>query len=186
VYWKKGINGIFKSKINFDYWEYGITQRILLGVAGVSTYTLKTGNFTNTRDLRYIDYQFQRQGDPLLFNDPNRLFQALDSTFPLFHRFYQGNYVHEFNGLLINKIPFLKQFKLQEVAGGGFLIAPERDLKYFEVFGGIERVFKWPPNPLSKFKVGVFVVGSFANQFKNPIQFKVSFVTWDRFANKWK
>lgn len=186
VYWKKGINGIFKSKINFDYWEYGITQRILLGVAGVSTYTLKTGSFTNTRDLRYIDYQFQRQGDPLFFQDPYRLFQALDSTFPLFHRFYQGNYVHEFNGLLINKIPFLKQFKLQEVAGGGFLIAPERDLKYFEVFAGIERVFKWPPNPLSKFKLGFFVVGSFANQFKNPVQFKISFVTWDRFANKWK
>ena len=94
--------------------------------------------------------------------------------------------MHEFNGLLINKIPFLKQFKLQEVAGGGFLIAPERDLKFFEVFAGIERVFKWPPNPLSKFKLGFFVVGSFANQFKNPIQFKVSFVTWDRFANKWK
>jgi hypothetical protein len=186
VFWKKGVSGIFKSQINFDYLEYGFTQRILLGVAGVSSYTLKTGSFLNTNDLRYIDYQFQRRGDPIFFQDPNRLFQSLDSTFPLFQRFYQGNYVHEFNGLFINKIPFMKQFKLQEVAGGGFLIAPERSLKYFEAFAGIERVFKWPPNPLSKFKVGFFVVGSFANQFKNPIQFKVSFVTWDRFANKWK
>lgn len=186
VYWKKGLPGIIKSDINFDYLEYGLTQRILLGVAGVSSYTIKTGSFINTKNLQYIDYQFQRQGDPLFFQDPNKLFQSLDSTFPLFHRFYQGNYVHEFNGLLINKIPFMKPLKLQEVAGGGFLLAPERGLKFFEAFAGIERVFKWPPNPLSKFKIGFFVVGSYANQFKNPIQFKVSFVTWDRFANKWK
>ena len=187
VYWKKGLSGIFKSEIDFDYLEYGMTQRILLGVAGVSSYTIKTGTFTNTRDLRYIDYQFQRQGDPLFFQDPNRLFQSLDSTFPLFHRFYQGNYVHEFNGSLINKIPFLKKLKLQEVAGAGFLLAPERDhLRFVEAFAGIERVFKWPPNPLSKFKLGFYVVGSSANQFKNPIQFKIGFITWDRFANKWK
>jgi hypothetical protein len=177
---------MFNSHINFDYIEYGMTQKILLGVAGVSTYTIKTGSFVNTKDLRYVDYQFQRQGDPFYFQDPEKLFQSLDSTFPLFHRFYQGNYVHEFNGTIISKIPFMKKLQLHEVVGGGFLIAPERNLKFVEIFAGIERVFKWPPNPLSKFKVGFFVVGSSANQFKNPILFKVSFTTWDRFRNKWK
>jgi hypothetical protein len=51
----------------------------------------------------------------------------LDSTFPLFERFYQGNFVQSFHGALISKIPFFKKLKLEEVAGGGFLFAKERN-----------------------------------------------------------
>jgi hypothetical protein len=186
VLWRKGIPGIFKSEINFDYLEYGMEQKINLGVAGVSTYTIKSGSFPNMKDLRLIDYTYQRRGDPIYFHDPYKLFQALDSTFPVFKRFYQGNYVHEFNGALINKIPFMKKLQLNEIAGAGFLISQERSLRYAEVFAGLERVFKFPLNPLSKFKLGVYVVGSGSNQFRNPIEFKVGLTTWDRYSNKWK
>ncbi len=186
VLWRKGIPGVFKSEINFDYLEYGMQQKINMGVAGVSTYTVKTGSFPNMRDLRLIDYTYQRRGDPIYFHDPFKLFQALDSTFPVFKRFYQGNYVHEFHGALINKIPFMKKLKIEEIAGGGFLISHERDLRYVELFAGLERVFKFPLNPLSKFKLGVYVVGSAANQFRNPVQFKVGLTTWNRYTNKWK
>ncbi|MEO7835551.1 MAG: hypothetical protein ABIR50_09535, partial [Ginsengibacter sp.] len=66
-----------------------------------------------------------------------------------------------------------------------FLIAPERNLRYAEGFAGIERVIKWPFNPLTKFKLGVYIVGSTANKFNNPIQFKVGLTTWDKVKNKW-
>ncbi len=186
VLWRKGIPGVFKSEINFDYLEYGMYQKINMGVAGVSTYTIKSGSFPNMKDLRLIDYTYQRRGDPIYFHDPYKLFQALDSTFPVFKRFYQGNYVHEFNGALINKIPFMKKLQLSEIAGAGFLISQERSLRYFEAFAGLERVFKFPLNPLSKFKIGVYVVGSDANQFRNPVEFKIGLTTWDRYTNKWK
>lgn len=186
VMWRKGIPGLFNSKIDFDYWELGFFQNLKMGVVGNTSYEVKSGDFVNTRDLRYIDYRFQRQGDPFLFKDPRRTFQALDSTFPTFNRFYQGNWVHEFNGYLINKIPFFKKLRLQEVAGAGALIAPEKDLRYFEMFAGLERVFEWPLNPLAKVKLGIYVVGSVANKFNNPVQFKVGITTWDRFKNKWR
>jgi len=186
VKWRKGIPGIFRSEIDFDYLEFGIQQRINFGVAGVTNYTIKTGNTPNKKVLRLIDYQFQRRGDPLLFLNPNRAFQALDSTFALFERYYQGNLVHEFNGALVNKIPFFKKLKITEMAGAGFLIADERNLVYSELFAGLERVFKWPPNPLSRFKLGVYVVSSFANTFRNPLQFKIGITTWDRFKNRWR
>lgn len=109
----------------------------------------------------------------------------MDSTFPVFKRFYQAHYIHEFNGYLINKIPLLKKLQLREVAGAGFLIAPERNLRYAEAFTGIERVFKWPFVPGAKFKLGVYVVGSAANQFRNPVQFKIGITTWDRIMHKW-
>jgi hypothetical protein len=183
--WRKGIPGIMKSKVDFDYLEFGIEQELKLGTTGVSRYTIKTGSFLNTKDLRLVDYKFQRRGDPLLFMDPSEAFQSLDSTFPVFHRFYQGHYVHEFNGAILNKIPFLKKLGLREIAGGGFLIATERKLRYAELFAGIEKVFKLPFNPLYKLKIGVYIVGSAANQFRNPVQFKIGFMSWDRKRNKW-
>jgi len=184
--WRKGLPGIANSKVAFDYLEFGMEQEIHAGLLGVSKYNIKTGSFLSKKDLRLVDYQFQRRGDPLLFLNPNEAFQSLDSTFPLFNRFYQAHFVHEFNGFFINKVPLLKKLGLREVGGGGFLIAPERNLRYAEAFAGVERAFKWPFNPVSRFKLGVYVVGSVANQFQNNVQFKIGITTWDKERNKWR
>jgi len=186
VLWRKGIPDLFRSKINFDYLEFGLIHNINLGVAGNTGYIIKTGDFLNKEDLRIIDYKFQRQGDPILFQNPHSSFQALDSTFPVFDRYYQGNLVHEFQGALLTKIPFMKKLKITEIAGAGFLVAPERNLRYFEAFTGVERIFKWPFNPLTKIKLGFYIVGSVANKFNNPVQFKIGLTTWDRFRNRWR
>ena len=185
VLFKKGIPGVLRSKINFDYLEFSIRQSVKLGVLGISSYTVKSGSFLNQKDLRLVDYKYQRRGDPILFMNPNEAFQSLDSTFATFKRFYEGHYIHEFNGALLNKIPFFKKIGLREIAGAGFLIAKERNLRYAEVFTGVERVFKYPFNQLGKFKLGVYIVGSVANQFQNPVQFKIGITTWDRKKGKW-
>ena len=185
VQWRKGIPGMLKSKIDFDYLEFGVRQSFKIGVLGTSTYSVKTGSFFNQKDLRLVDYKFQRRGDPILFSNPSEAFQSLDSTFATFKRFYEGHYIHEFNGALLNKIPLFKKIGLREIVGAGFLIAPERNLQYAEVFTGVERVFKYPFNLLGKFKLGVYVVGSAANQFRNPVQFKFGITTWDRKKGKW-
>lgn len=185
VEWQKGIPGIFKSTTDFDYLEFGIEQELKLGITGISKYKLITGDFLNTKDLRLVEYKYQRRGDPIFFMNPSEAFQALDSTFPVFKRFYQGHYVHEFNGALLNKVPIFKKLQLKEMAGGGFLFAPERELRYFELFAGVERVFKWPFNPTYKFKLGLYIVSSVANKYNNPLQFKIGFASWDKRRNKW-
>ncbi len=183
--YRKGIPGLFSSDVDFDYLEFGLQQTLKLGLAGVSSYTLRTGDFLNTKDLRLIDYKFERRGDPLLFLNPNEAFQMLDSTFPVFHRFYELHYVHEFNGAILNKIPLFKKLGLREIVGGGLLSAPERKLHYGELFAGVERVFRAPFNIPQKFKLGVYAVGSVANQFKNPVQFKLGITTWDKKRGRW-
>ncbi|GAA4732381.1 hypothetical protein GCM10023229_07850 [Flavisolibacter ginsenosidimutans] len=185
VEWRKGIKNILASDVDFDYVEFGLQQTLNLGLLGQSKYKLSTGSFLNTNDLRLIDYKFERRGDPFLFMNPQTAFQALDSTFPVFKRFYEGHYLHEFNGFLLNKIPLLKKLKLREIAGAGFLFTQERNLRYGEVFAGVERAFQSPFNPLDKFKLGIYVVGSAANQFRNPVQFKIGFTTWDKRRGKW-
>lgn len=185
VSWRKGIPGILNSKVDFDYLEFGLEQELKLGLTGISNYSIRSGSFLSRKGLRMVDYKFQRRGDPLLFLNPNEAFQALDSTFPIFNRFYETHFVHNFNGAIINKIPLLKKLELREVAGAGILIAPERNLRYFESFAGIERVIKWPFNPLTKFKLGIYIVGSASNKFSNPIQFKIGITSWDKVRNKW-
>ena len=183
--WRKGIRGLMNSKVDFDYWDIGMRQEISFGLFGLLHYNVNSGSFLSRKDLRLVDYQYQRQGDPILFSNPDASFQALDSSFPVFNRFYQGHVVHEFNGYFINKIPLLKKLQLREMAGAGFLYAPERDLKYVEMFAGIERVFKWPFSAGSKFKLGVYVVGSAANKFTNPLTFKIGVTGWDKRRNRW-
>ena len=185
VQWEKGIPDFANSAVDFDYLEFGMEQSIRVGLIGVSRYSIKTGEYLNQQDLRFIDYKIQRRGDPVLFMNPHKSFQALDSTFPLFNRFVEGHIFHEFNGLFLNKIPFLKKLQLREVAGAGILIAPERNLQYGELYLGVERAFTSPFNPLDKFKLGVYVVGAAANNFHNPVQFKVGFTTWDKRRKRW-
>ena len=183
---RKGLPKLFGSNIDFDYWEVGMQQTLKLGVTGISSYTFRSGEFLNTKRLERVDYKFQRQGDPFLFLNPNMAFQALDSTFPVFKRFYEFHYLHEFNGALLSKIPLLNKLQLKEVAGGGFLLAPERNLRYFEAFTGIERAFKWPFNAQQKFKLGVYVTGAVSNKEINNLQFKVGLTTWDLISNTWR
>lgn len=185
VSFKKGWPEIMKSVVDFDYLEFGMQQEIKAGLLGISSYTIKTGRFINQKNLQQVDYKWQRRGDPIFFMNPNEAFQSLDSTFPVFKRFYEGHYIHEFNGALLNKIPLFKKLGLREMGGAGFLIAPERNLRYVEAYAGIERVFKWPFALDTKFKVGVYVVGSVANQFHNPVKFKIGFTSWDRRRNRW-
>jgi len=114
---------------------------------------------------------------------PNKNFQSLDSSFPIFKRFYEGHYVHQFHGAILNKIPLLKKLNLLEVAGGGLLYVPERNLKYAEIFFGAEKVIRFWRD---RYKIGGFVVSSFANQYKNPVQFKISLSKFDRKTKAWK
>jgi hypothetical protein len=109
-------------------------------------------------------------------------FQALDSTFPIFRRFYDGHYIHHFNGSILNKIPLIKKLKLLEVAGGGVLYIPKSNLKYAEAFVGIEKII---PLFREKFKLGVYYVVSAANKANNPMQLKFGFDIFDKRKNSW-
>ena len=182
VSWRKGIKGFLNSDIDFDYLEFGLNQKLKMGLAGEADYSFISGSFLSRKDLRLVDYKFLRQGDPFLFSNPTKSFQALDSSFPIFKRFYEGHYLHQFHGAILNKIPLLKKLNLLEVAGGGILYAPERNLKYAELFFGIEKIIRfWR----ERYKIGGYVVGSVANQYKNPVQFKISIERFNRRKNSW-
>ncbi len=182
IRWRKGVPSILGSSIDFDFVEYGLRQRLKLGLAGISQYNIHSGAFLNQRDLRYVDYKFISRGNPGLFNNPLISFQNLDTTFPIFNRFYEGHYLHQFNGSILNKIPLIKKLNLLEVAGAGFLISPEQNLRYTEAFVGLEKIIRlWN----ERFKIGYYFVISAANKYNTPYQFKIGLDQFNKRKNSW-
>lgn len=151
--WRKGIPNLFGSTVNYDYIELSMRQRINLGVFGISEYRLRGGQFLNQNLVKTIDYKYQRRGDPLFFTNPISTFQMLDTTIHTFNWFTEFHYLHRFNGFFSNKIPYFKKLNINEVAGTGFLLAPEAKVYYFEMIFGLERVFKIERY---RFRLGVY------------------------------
>ncbi len=180
VKFRKGINAL-GSTINFNYLEFQAEQEFKLGLAGISRYRIVSGEFLSHQDLRLIDYKFQRRAGPIFFSNPLYSFQGIDSTYSTIKRFYEAHYFHRFNGAILNKIPFIKKLNLVECAGGGLLYTKERNMKYAEVFVGLEKVVKiWK----DRFKIGLFYVAAASNHYSYAPQFKFTIEGYDSRTNK--
>jgi hypothetical protein len=82
----------------------------------------------------------------------------------------------------LNRVPFMKKLKLQEVVGGGWFKSVDKNLNYFETYLGLERVTKLFKE---RYKFGVYVVFSKSNLFKNQPEFKFSFAKFNRRRAGW-
>ncbi len=165
------------SKINFS-----VRQTIQVGIFGTSEYRIETGRLLDTTRLAVMDYTYQRGGDPYFFSPSMNTFQLIRNTFPVFKWYLEGHYVHQFNGFLTSKVPLLNKTGIKTMAGGGFLIVPERSYQYSELFFGANRVFKFGRQLI---RLGVYNVFSQNNQtgFRNMIKF--SFEPFDNSKNSW-
>lgn len=180
---KKGWPTVFGSDIDFDYIDIGIEQRLLLGTLGTSRYSLTTGKFINTRNLRYIDYKRFRQSDPYLYSDPMHSFQLLDTAMASTDWFLEAHYLHYFNGAMINNIPLVKKLKLRTVAGAGAMWVRESDFRHEEIFGGVERIFKLGAR--RRLKIGLHGVLAQSNYFPLKTDWKISFDIIDTWKREW-
>jgi hypothetical protein len=179
--YRKGLP-VLGSVVDFDYLEFGMEQDIKVGLVGNSKFRIVSGEFLSSKDLRIVDFKFQRRAGPIFFSNPMYSFQGIDTTYNTIKRFYEAHYFHRFNGAIINKIPILKKLNIIEVAGGGFLYTHERNFKYIEGFVGIEKVIRlWN----ERFKIGVFVVGAKSNLYNYLPQFKFTIETYDKVGNRW-
>ncbi len=180
---RKGWNGPLSSDIDFDYIEASIEQNLLLGTLGNSRYRVELGKFVNARDLRYVDVKRFRQSDPILYSDPMRSFQLLDTALYATDWFFEAHYIHHFNGALINNLPLIKKTKIRTVAGAGMMWIRENGFFHQELFGGIERVFKLGAR--RRLRVGAYAVVAQSNFAPARTDFKVSFDLIDTWKRDW-
>ena len=180
--YKKGIPNLFDSEVNFDFIEIKASDEINLGNYGDSKWNVVTGSFLNSTSLRFMEHKFFRGSDTWFFSNPLRSHQLLDSTFHTPAPYFQGFYVHHFNGLIMNKIPLINRLKLELTAGASALLIQDANYSHAELFAGLEKKFKIRKQ---YFKVGVFAASRVNSTTKATLQFKIGFDFFNSYTNTW-
>ncbi|MDB4286177.1 DUF5686 and carboxypeptidase regulatory-like domain-containing protein [bacterium] len=183
LHYKKAVPGFLGSEINFDFLELGINHEFKVGTLGTSRWNAKAGKFLQAENLRFTDYKFFRGSDRYLFFNPLWAFQLLGPTISTKNEYFQGNYLHDFGGTLIGKVPLLKHTRLQLMGGGGTLLIRDGNFFHSELYTGIHYPFRIKTQRL---KFGAYFVTSYSNH-SNVIDSQVKFgVTFFNPAqNKW-
>jgi hypothetical protein len=141
--YSKAISGILGSDVNFDKWNFGISDDRNLKLAGTLKYKFNMGGFINDHKVTIQDYQHFNGNQSLAAARYVNSFQLANyyanSTTASF--FATANIEHHFNGLLTNKIPLFKRLNWNLVAGANAFYVNEKN-NYTELFFGLENIFK--------------------------------------------
>lgn len=181
-YYKKGVNGLFGSDIDYDYISYAIQQNFKLGLLGNTSYRFLSGTFVTMKDVREPDLRYQRRSDPIWFSNPLYSFQGLDTTLPTKRWVHEFHFVHHDNGAILNKIPFMKKTRIGLVVGGGAMYVQEHNYQHYELLAGLERSFKMSRRRL---RIGIYGCVSDGNKTDPRFNYKVSFAILDDRNMKW-
>lgn len=182
AYYQRGIPKLFGSDVDHEYVVGGIYQSFQLGTIGTSNYHVKIGKFLSAKNLKDADFKYQRRSTPLWFSNPLYSFQDQNASLPSKEYYIEAHFVHHDNSAIINKIPFMKKTGIGMVFGAGALYVAEYDWQHYEIFGGLERSFKFSKRRL---RIGIYVVASDGNNIKPSMSYKISFAVLDDRNMKW-
>jgi hypothetical protein len=142
INYKKGINGLFNSTADFDFLSVDIRQDwIPMGLFGHSAFVIRAGTFLNKQTLYYTDYN-HFYGNEGTTSDPTYVgvFHFLPFyTFSTNESFVEVHYQHNFAGAILDNIPVIRNFKLEEVVGANYLDFASRP-NYSEFYFGLKRL----------------------------------------------
>jgi hypothetical protein len=135
--------GPFGSDVAYSKWTFSIAHSLNLRLGGRMQYQLQFGGFLNKDSLQTPDY-IHFKGNATRFSESyaGRFQLVTPYYFSNASRFYTALFFeHHFNGLLTNKIPLLRKWKWNLVAGANALYyAPGRT--YIEPFIGLENILR--------------------------------------------
>jgi len=187
ITYKKGIPGILKSDVNFDFLEINAFHDFKIGSWGESKFNVITGRFLNSGGIRLMNEKFFRQSDTYFFSNPLLSFQLLSPpdgvpNISTPYGYFQGNYIHSFRGAILNKIPLINKLGLEASGGAGMLLIEENNFRHLEAFVGIGkqvRIFK------QLWKFSVYGVAADSNQASPDATLKFGIDFYNAFTNKW-
>ena len=175
LHYKKAIAGIINSEINFDYLALRVNHEFRPATFGISRWSVNVGRFLQANNIRFTDFTFFRGSDPFLFANPLRAFQLLGPTISTQNAFFDGHYLHDFGGALMDKIPLLKRTRLQSSAGTGILMIEDGNFLHSEIYAGLQYPFRIRTQ---LFKAGAYFVTSYSTHddaIRTQIKFGLTF-----------
>ncbi|HCN84599.1 MAG TPA: hypothetical protein DIT07_13415 [Sphingobacteriaceae bacterium] len=138
--YRKGVKDVFHSAVDYDFISADLFQdKINMGLLGYSSFYLSAGKFLNSKSLYYPDIHHFTGNQTAIYNPIFPNFHFLNYyAYSTTDKYFEAHYEHNFSGLLIRKLPLLRQLKLEEIVGGAFLTLPSNDYK--EVYFGLQRL----------------------------------------------
>lgn len=140
VHYEKGMSS--DGSTNYDKIKLNVRKSFQTGVWGISRYNIEVGAFLNNQAVPFINY---------FHFDGNRTFLGKTETYhrsffllPYYERSTKNSYAmlhyeHDFNGILMSKIPLLKRLGWTTVIGTKGIYTFDQD-EYFEVNLGINKI----------------------------------------------
>lgn len=179
--WRKGIPGLMRSEVDFDYLEFSASDYIKLNRYGTSNWSFMAGSFVNARNLRILENKYFRGSDKYIFSNPLNSFQLLGPTLSSSSAFVRGNYIHHFEGIF-DKVPLIGRMKMSVAGGFGFLLMEENHFRHGEFFAGLEK-----PVRIRRelFRIGVYAITSDNNINRADFTLKFGISTYNLFTRKW-
>ena len=142
VNYRKAIPGVFGSDANYDFTSVDVSQdHITLGLFGYSSFKLTAGTFLTSKVLYFTDYNHFLGNQGTTF-DPTYVgsFHFLPFyTYSANSAFLEAHFQHNFSGVILNKIPFMRRFKLEEIVGANYL-TEKNNKNYSEFYIGLQRL----------------------------------------------
>jgi hypothetical protein len=117
--YQKGIRNILGSDVDFDKWNFTVSDDMNFKLAGQLSYRIDVGGFINSSTVFLQDYRHFNGNQTIFASAYLNSFQAVpyyaNSTIASFYA--TAHLEHHFNGFLTNKIPLFKRLKWNLVAG---------------------------------------------------------------------
>jgi len=144
--YRRGINNIFNSVVDFDQMEISAKHRIKIGARGNADFYLRAGMFFNTNKMYFMDYKhFMGNLTPFITNDPVGGFRLLDYyRYSTSDKYFSGNFHYQFRKFLFTNIPMVRMMGIHENVFINYLATPTSK-NYTEVgysIDGILRIFR--------------------------------------------
>lgn len=141
--YRKGIHNVVSSDVDYDFASLDISQyNFRVGLTGYSSFKIAAGDFFNHSQLYFMDYNHFLGNQGTTF-DPTYIgsFHYLPFyTFSTNTAFLEAHYQHNFAGSILNKIDFMRRFKLEEVIGVNYL-TEKANPNYSEFYIGLKKYF---------------------------------------------
>ncbi|HIA13041.1 MAG TPA: carboxypeptidase-like regulatory domain-containing protein [Flavobacteriales bacterium] len=183
--YKKGIPGFFGSIADYDFMELKFKDDIMVGTIGVSKVRAMAGGYLTSKNVQLTDYKYFRRSDMYIFSNPLKSFQLLRPGYSAISTdgpYFMVNYLHNFNGTLLNKIPLIKKTGLQLAGGAGILLMERNDFQHAEIFFGLEWPFRIRRQVM---KMVMYYAVSYSNQSDIRGEFKIGFDFFNSWTNSW-
>ncbi len=139
----QGIEGIGGSDTEFTKWRFSVSDNLNLKLGGRLNYRLAAGGFLNAGKVFLPDYQHFMGNQQSIASAYLSSFQLMPYyAFSNTEKFYATAHLeYHLNGLVTNKIPFIRKWNWFLVTGTNSLFI-NKDQYHAEVFAGVENILK--------------------------------------------